>query len=199
MIFESFLKEGLTISILRKLKVLATDTVKYSPPNLQCINIRAALESLLGSAFLLCSTAGKIVSSKIKGDIRGVCDYRALECLIFTLISKTKSQQNLNINVALENEKAIITLNCKVEVCEELLTATSSSLYFKQSAKSQKTVVVVRFLPEEGEIISTESEIDYLSDPLSYAYIYLCEVCVNPLSPIKTTGSTGGLLHPYKG
>ncbi len=182
MIFEAFLKEGLTISILRKLKSLAINTVKNSPPNLQCINIRAVFESVLGSAFLLCSGVGKIVSSKITGEAKGVCDYRALECLLFTLISSTKKQKEIKINVKLENRKATVTLNSGVQVSKELLSAASSTVFLKESSNNCRTVVVIRFLPESGETIKTDSEIDYLADPLSYAYIYLCDICLNPLT-----------------
>lgn len=179
-IFDEFLKYGLTQTLLRKLQCLATESVKSSQPFFEPLNIRETLTSIFGAGVFLCGCGGIAINAYISGSANALCDYRATECLMFKIIEKC-AETGADTVITIGKEKMGISLNRQIYIDGEILRRSSGAIF----TGCNKTEIIVRYKPAEQQICRKTDDIGYLSDPLSYAYIYLCDICRNPLINVK--------------
>ncbi len=179
-IFEEFLKHGLTQTLLCELRSLAIESVKNSQPFLEAINIREVLAAVFGAGMFLCSCAGRRLNASIYGNADALCDYRAFECLVFSIISQCEPGYT-DISADIKKDRVRISVNRPIRPDKNLLRRSGAGIFTSDS----KSEIIIRYRSAERQTCSKTDDIGYLCDPLSYAYIYLCDICINPLIGVK--------------
>ena len=179
-IFDEFLKNGLTQTLLRKLRRLAAESVKNSQPFFEPLNLRETLTAIFGAGMFLCGCGGITINAYISGSANAFCDYRATECLMFKIIEKC-AETGAGAVIIIGKEKTRVSLNRRIYIDGDILRRSSGAIF----TSPDKTEIIIRYRPAEQQTCRKTDDVEYLSDPLSYAYIYLCDVCRNPLINVK--------------